>query len=189
MTERIPVGQWAMELAYTCSRRSTCLRRAVGCVLLDEANHVLSTGYNGVHAGAPHCNQPNVVGSGRVFFGKRNAEVANVTTGDARITYPNACAGADSPSGTNLDACEAIHAEQNALLQCRDVREVRTAFVTTAPCVTCTKLLLNTGCREIIWLNDYPQAEAARALWEGAGRFWGPYLGSDFRVGDERSDA
>jgi len=88
-----------------------------------------------------------------------------------RIIYPHACSGAAAESGTMLDSCEAIHAEQNALLQCQDVRQIHTCYVTTSPCVTCTKLLLNTSCQRIIYQLPYPQPEA-KALWEKAGRTW-----------------
>ena len=47
------------------------------------------------------------------------------------------CIGANSASGTDLDLCEAVHAEQNALLQCRNVFEIDT-------CVEiCTLLLIS----------------------------------------------
>lgn len=81
------------------------------------------------------------------------------------------CIGANSPSGTNLDGCQAIHAEQNALLQCRDIYDIDTCFVTTSPCMTCTKLLLNTSCKRVVFIDEYPHAEA-KALWESAGREW-----------------
>lgn len=66
-----------------------------------------------------------------------------------------ACAGAERPSGEGLDMCEAIHAEQNALLQCRDVWAIDTAYVTDSPCATCQKLLMNTGCRRIVAARGY----------------------------------
>ncbi len=144
--------QWAMSLALETSKRTTCLRRAVGCVLLSERGHVLATGYNGVAMGQPHCNT-----LGELGFPKSH--------------YPNACPGAQAKSGTQLDACQAIHAEQNALLQCRDVFAVHTCYVTTSPCVTCVKLLLNTGCQRIVFKELYPQPDAFR-LWRNAGRSW-----------------
>ena len=134
--------EWAMGMAAMTAARSTCLRRAVGCVLLDARSHVLATGFNGVAAGAPHCNEG----------------------------HP--CPGAAAPSGTQLDGCHAVHAEQNALLQCADVQRIAAAYTTTAPCMTCMKLLLNTGCRVIFWRDPYPHAAAAEALWTGAGRLW-----------------
>lgn len=152
--------QWALRLAQLTAQRSTCLRRAVGCVLLDGRGHVLATGYNGVAAGQPHCNE-----MGAPAWEHRDGEVV------APITYPHSCPGARSPSGTNLDGCQAIHAEQNALLQCRDVYAIDTCFVTVSPCVTCVKLLLNTSCQRIVFAEIYPQP-AARSLWEAAGRVW-----------------
>ena len=156
MVTRPTRDQWAMSIAELTSQRTTCKRRAVGAVLLNERGHLIATGYNGVAAGMPHCNERvvNLQGIG---------------------TYPRACAGAEAPSGTQLDACGAIHAEQNALLQCKNIYEIATCYVTTAPCVTCTKLLMNTSCKEITFMDDYPQATASKALWESAGRIWRHY--------------
>lgn len=83
--------------------------------------------------------------------------------------YP--CPGALSKSGEGLNLCEAIHAEQNALLQCRDVWAIDVVYVTASPCITCTKLLLNTSCRKIVYLEEYPHTDA-RDLWIRAGREW-----------------
>ena len=167
--------QWAMEMACVTAKRSTCLRRNVGCVILNNRGHVLSTGYNGVAAGLPHCNDE----TGFNFVYNNRIDETKPLTGqstDEKPVYGHACDGAYSPSGTNLDACQAIHAEQNALLQCRDVYNIHSIFVTTAPCITCTKLLLNTSCQRIVFLEDYPHVEAAKALWETAGREWIKYL-------------
>ena len=53
---RLSRDEWALKLALLTAQRTTCCRRAVGCVLLNARGHVLSTGYNGVAAGLPHCN-------------------------------------------------------------------------------------------------------------------------------------
>lgn len=79
------------------------------------------------------------------------------------------CPGISAPSGTQLDGCMAIHAEQNALLQCPDSRDIVRCYVTAQPCLTCTKLLLNTSCQEIIYLEPYPHS-MAETLWNNAGR-------------------
>lgn len=142
--------EWALKLALLTAQRTTCCRRAVGCVLLNARGHVLATGYNGVAAGLPHCNHHDP------FF----------ETG-----FPHACSRANSPSGTNLDGCLAIHAEQNALLQCRDTYAIHTCYVTVSPCMTCAKLLLNTSCERIVFVEEYSHS-AARELWTGAGRAW-----------------
>ena len=149
---------WALQLAMVTARRATCCRRQVGCVLVNSRGHVVATGYNGVAAGQPHCNDELAY------------DVDADYTQPVKL-YPNACLGAKAASGTNLDACQAIHAEQNALLQCRDVYSVETCYVTASPCVTCTKLLLNTACQRVVFVEEYPQPEA-RSLWTAAGRSW-----------------
>ena len=136
--ERMNRDEYFSELAVLVSRRATCARRSVGCVLISSRGHVLSTGYNGVPRGHTHCI-------------------------DIR------CPGADLPSGTGLDVCEAIHAEQNALLQCHDVDQIDTAYVTAMPCMTCMKLLLNTSCSRIVYVAEYPHQEA-KQLWIKNGR-------------------
>jgi dCMP deaminase len=125
--------------------------------LLNARGHVLSTGYNGVAAGLPHCNE----------------ELVNDLEFDAKpvVLQLHACSGAKAPSGTNLDGCQAIHAEQNALLQCRDMYAIHTAYVTASPCMTCIKLLLNTSCQRIVFVEEYPHS-AAKDLWTGTGRAW-----------------
>lgn len=78
------------------------------------------------------------------------------------------CEGAACPSGTGLDLCRAIHAEQNALMFCSDIMKIRTAYVTVSPCVHCIKMLMNTGCEHIVFVNDYAHSEAAENLWIGS---------------------
>lgn len=158
--------EWALRMAFLVSQRSTCVRRSVGCVLLNARGHVLATGYNGVAAGLPHCNEVKMVGadykdlSGGVSMPQRMVP-----------SFPHACSGAHSPSGTNLDGCQAIHAEQNALLQCKDVYDIETAYVTASPCMTCVKLLMNTSCTRIVFAEEYTHKDAQH-LWASAHRQW-----------------
>ena len=94
------------------------------------------------------------------------------------------CGGAKLPSGQGLDSCEAVHAEQNAIMQCRDVMKIRTCYCTTAPCVHCIKLLMNTSCQRVVFMDDYPHSEKSRELWEkvNSGRFWDKYEPSEARA-------
>lgn len=82
----------------------------------------------------------------------------------------NPCAGANEPSGTGLRHCYASHAEQNALIACRDIQAIHTAYVTTAPCDSCAKLFVNTSCRRIVYLEDYPSS--GEHIWRLTGRKW-----------------
>lgn len=83
------------------------------------------------------------------------------------------CAGVHAPKGADL--CEAVHAEQNALMQCRDVDKIAVLFCTHAPCMRCTKMLLNTGCSTLVFSNDLNFEPAAESLWRRAGRNWFHY--------------
>jgi dCMP deaminase len=65
----------------------------------------------------------------------------------------------------------AIHAEQNALLQCHDVTKINALYVTISPCFQCLKLMLNTPCKRIVFLNTYPNPEA-EIIWRETGRVW-----------------
>ena len=79
------------------------------------------------------------------------------------------CEGAGTPSGSN--SCIAVHAEMNALLVCKDVQEIQTCYTTHAPCLQCTKTLLNTSCQRIVYRADQYEP-AAQNLWIAAGRRW-----------------
>lgn len=78
------------------------------------------------------------------------------------------CPGANQPKGQG-SACEAIHAEQNALLQLADMHAVETVYTTESPCPVCMKLLLNTSAERIVCFDLYPHGDAPR-LWREAGR-------------------
>jgi len=124
--------------------RGTCARRKVGCILVDDKNRILATGFNGVSPGQRHC-----------------------------IDEP--CVAASAASGTDLSSCRASHAEQAALLHCHDVSKIATAYITASPCNDCTKLLLMTGCKRIVFLEDYPHS-LARRWWLDAGLEWVKFI-------------
>lgn len=53
MSERISWKEYFSELANLVSKRSSCHRLHVGCVLVKE-KHIIATGYNGFLPGADH---------------------------------------------------------------------------------------------------------------------------------------
>lgn len=137
-THRESADHYFLRLARVTSSRGTCPRRQVGCILVDSHRRVLATGYNGVPRGLPHCSH-----------GSQD------------------CGGAACISGTGLDECIATHAEANALLQCSDVERIHTCYSTTSPCIQCVKLLLNTSCTRILFIDEYPHPKA-KELWLSA---------------------
>lgn len=82
------------------------------------------------------------------------------------------CKGADYPSGQGLEFCEALHAEQNALIHLKDPDVVSTIYCTTAPCIHCVKMLANTSATRIVFGVDYPHSELSKSFWESLGRTW-----------------
>lgn len=55
--DRLTWEEYFMKLAYNVSQRGTCDRAYVGCVLVNEDNRIVSTGYNGSIKGNPHCDE------------------------------------------------------------------------------------------------------------------------------------
>lgn len=128
-----------MEIAYIVAKRSTCLRRKVGAVVVKE-HRILSTGYNGAPAGLAHCAEVGCV-----------REKMNV------------------PSGERHELCRGLHAEMNALLQAAYYGvSVAGAMVysTNYPCGICAKMLVNSGIKKIVIVADYPDNLAKRILAE-----------------------
>jgi len=72
------------------------------------------------------------------------------------------CPGARFASGEGLSECQAIHAECNALMQCKNVHEIFTMYVTTKPCVNCFKMIMSTSCKRVIYRDDYPSDETEK---------------------------
>lgn len=135
--ERPSWDEYFMTLADEVATRTTCLRRAVGAIIVKE-KRILATGYNGVPTGLHHCS---VTGCLREKLGV--------------------------PSGQRHEICRGLHAEQNALLQAArygiDI-EGSSIYITTQPCVVCAKMLINAGISEIIYRNPYPDELAMELL-------------------------
>jgi len=51
---RVDWTEYFMILALMISKRSPCNRLHVGCVIVNDQNNIISVGYNGFLAGAPH---------------------------------------------------------------------------------------------------------------------------------------
>lgn len=147
-----------LNIAKELSRQSTCLRRAVGCVLIDRYGAILATGWNGVAPNQLHCNEK------RIVLHAAFAVHADSPDRYDTIEYPHSCPGATAPSGTSLDSCRAAHAEANAVATCRLPFDIETCYCTSSPCVSCIKSLLRTSCRRVVFLEEYP-APLAKEYW------------------------
>lgn len=137
---RISWDEYFMEMAKLAAKRSTCLRRQVGAVIVQD-KHVISTGYNGAPKGIPHCAE----------LGGCYREQNNI------------------PSGERHELCRALHAEQNAIIQAATYSqgiEGATMYITHQPCVICAKMIINAGIERIVVNEGYPDQMAVDILEE-----------------------
>ena len=127
--ERPNWDNYFMDIAELVAQRSTCYRRHVGAVIVKE-KEILTTGYNGPPKNTSHCLD---VGC----FKERN----NISSGEGH------------------DDCRAAHAEQNAITQA-SFNGVSTKgakiYITDEPCSHCSKLIINSGIKEVIYKQSYP---------------------------------
>jgi dCMP deaminase len=114
---------------------------------------------------------------GCVLVDKHNHILATGYNGPAKGTGHCVTCSRAVP-GRDLYTCNAVHAEMNALLQCSNVFEIETAYITINPCQICTRLLLNTSCNGIIYGDIYTKESQDSFLhaWVGGGPRYSHWL-------------
>ena len=135
--ERPGFDEYFMNIVDDVATRSTCLRRRLGAVIVKD-KRIIATGYNGAPRNLPHC----------------------LDIGCLRDELKIA-------SGTRHEICRAVHAEQNAVLQCAAHGvscEGATVYTSSSPCMICAKMLVNAGIKRIVFKGDYPDPEAVELL-------------------------
>jgi dCMP deaminase len=131
--------EYFIEITRLVAKRSTCLRRQVGAVLVKDKN-ILATGYNGAPSGTSHCLD---IGCLR--------EKLNI------------------PSGERHELCRGLHAEQNAIIQAAKHGtsiEGATLYCNTMPCIICSKMVINAGIKRVVYLSGYPDQLAEEMIRE-----------------------
>lgn len=121
-----------LEISQLVAKRSTCIRRKVGAVIVKD-KHIIATGYNGVPSGIDHC----------------------IDTGCLRDKL-------NIPSGEHAEKCSGLHAEQNAIIQAAvhgvSIRD-STLYCTHQPCNICAKMIVNAKIKEVYFKEDYPDPQ------------------------------
>ena len=121
--------EYFMDITRLVARRSTCIRRQVGAIVVKD-KRILATGYNGVPTGLAHCEDTGCI-----------REQNNI------------------PSGQRHELCRGLHAEQNTIIQAAFHGisiSGATLYCTTLPCSICLKMLINAGITAIIYEQGYP---------------------------------
>ena len=128
-------NEYFIEIAKVVSSRSTCLRRRYGAVIVKD-RVMISSGYNGSPRGMANCTDT----------GRCTREELNV------------------PSGERYELCEAVHAEQNAIINAPPDRmkdstiyiagfEEDNTFAAGKPCKLCDRMIRNAQIKEVIYLD------------------------------------
>jgi dCMP deaminase len=127
--------EYFIKIAGVVASRSTCIRRHYGAVIVKD-RVIVSTGYNGAPRGSINC----------IDIDKCMRRELNV------------------PSGERYELCEAVHAEQNAIINGAPER-MKDATIYIAgfeeddsaadgrPCKLCSRMIKNAGLREVIYLS------------------------------------
>lgn len=139
MSGRPSWPDYFMSITMMVAKRSTCLRRRVGAIVVKD-RRILATGYNGAPAGLRHCEE---VGCLRA---------------DTSI-----------PSGVRHELCRGLHAEQNAIIQAAYHGIAicgSTLYCTNKPCVICSKMIINAGIKTISYAEGYDDTLADQMLAE-----------------------
>ena len=131
--------EYFMTITKMVAKRSTCLRRHVGSILVKD-KRILATGYNGAPAGLKHCAEVGCI--------RQNTSI---------------------PSGERHELCRGLHAEQNAIIQAayHGISIAgSTLYCTNKPCVICSKMLINAGIVKIFYEKGYDDPLADQMITE-----------------------
>lgn len=126
MDERISWDDYFMEIAGVVAKRSTCLRRQVGAVLVKD-KHILATGYNGAPKGLKHCSDTGCMRQD-IPSGERHELCRAIHAEQNAIVQA-------ARHGVKIDSC--------------------TLYCTLAPCSLCAKMLINAGVKRIVYADGY----------------------------------
>lgn len=139
--KRLSKDRYYLDIAIAVARRSTCLRRQYGAVIVQN-DEIVSTGYNGAARGEANCCD--------VFDQCPRSHMAH-NSGD-------------------YSTCPAVHAEQNAMISAPRSEMLgatlylvgteaagdgtRSIIGTCEPCPVCRRMLLNAGIARIVVPQD-----------------------------------
>jgi len=141
MIARPSWDEYFMEITQLVLKRSTCLRRKVGAVIVKDKK-ILTTGYNGAPRGLPHCLEIGCLREKKKII-----------------------------SGERQELCRGLHAEQNAIVQAALYGisiDGSILYCTNQPCITCAKMIINSGIKKVIYMKEYPD-QLARDILREAG--------------------
>ena len=143
MVKRKSWEEYFINIVNAIAERATCNRGKSGAIIVKD-KRILATGYVGSPKGLPHCDD---VGH---QFKKTIHEDGHVT---------NHC-------------IRTVHAEQNAICQAARYGipiDGSTIYCTMLPCYTCAKMIINSGIKSVVCINDYHAGKETKEVFAQAG--------------------
>lgn len=150
--DRISRDQMFIQICQVVAQRSTCLRSQVGAVIVKDGR-VVSMGYNGPVAGMPACITP------MEWMDLLDCQERNDMMGFQMQTYKKEFLGLIKGRVCMGPGCtRSCHAETNAIaFAARSGVAVEgcTMYCTMSPCINCVKVIVNSGIKELKYLEEY----------------------------------
>jgi deoxycytidylate deaminase/dephospho-CoA kinase len=175
-----------MNIAYSASNSSKCIRRHVGAVVVDIAGQVVGVGYNENPIGTKACiEEPDydfqcyrdiVRNDHFKYLSKQEVLCHKCGRSFSEIVGPPwKCPNCQTKGeNTNLEKlffpdralnwCTAIHAEVWALLAAGERCRKGTVYTTAFPCFQCSEKIIQVGVAEVLYTESYPDAYSRRRL-------------------------
>jgi deoxycytidylate deaminase len=175
-----------MNMAYSASASSKCLKRNVGAIVVDAHGSVVAVGYNENPLRTRPCVEEPLYGNRCHRDNVRNQHFALLSERGARcpvcgqqlrpIQGPPWHCDACATEGikTNLEQfffpdkamtwCTAVHAEVWAILAAGERARGGELYTTTHPCFQCAEKIAQAGIRRVCFTEAYPDADSAKRL-------------------------
>jgi len=155
-----------MAMAYAISIRSSCLKRKVGALIVDNDGAVISSGYNEVPSTQKNCKS-DYGNCYRDYMKNQFREDLNEISEDQNIN--GKMFESFKKHFKILDYCRALHAEENAILGVARTGSsaalpISTLYTTTYPCNLCANKIAQVGIKKIVYFEPYPMKEAKAIL-------------------------
>jgi deoxycytidylate deaminase len=175
-----------MNMAFSASHSSKCLKRHVGAVVVDLRGQVVGVGYNENPIGTKPCAEEpsydfkcyrDILRNGHFDdLAKRGARCPKCGEPLKTKEGPPWICEACSLKGekTNLEPfffpdramnwCTAVHAELWAIMAAGERARGGTLYTTTFPCFQCTEKLIQAGIEEVYFTDMYPDPHSGKRL-------------------------
>jgi len=173
-TPRTPTEpEMFMSIAHNASLMSSCIKRQVGAVLIDQRGLVVGVGWNANPKPLESCIKEFGVCYRTMRIEEQLTELKNCPFCGSEFkaplrdpyTCPNSACHRDIyreyVRDRAMSKCTALHAEEMAILNAgRSSLEGCTIYTTTFPCFTCAQKILYAGIKRIVYVESYPDMDS-----------------------------